>query len=118
MLAAPQDAEDAFQATFLVLVEHSGWFAARNRWQAGCTAWRIGFPVVLAQPRRGGRSTNVKPRQSREHKHLPSEPDRAELRAIVAEELSRLSRPQRLAVVLCDLEELTHEQAAAQLGWP
>ena len=44
--------------------------------------------------------------------------ERAELRAIVVEELNRLSNTQRQAVVLCDMEELTHEQAAAQLGWP
>ena len=38
--------------------------------------------------------------------------------AIVHEELDRLSDLHRQAVVLCDLEELTHEQAAARLGWP
>ena len=46
------------------------------------------------------------------------DPERAELGTIVLEELNRLSDPSRLAVVLCDLEELTHEQAASQLGWP
>ena len=45
-------------------------------------------------------------------------PSKPRLRAIVVDELNRLSNTQRQAVVLCDLEELTHEQAAAQLGWP
>ena len=43
--------------------------------------------------------------------------DRGALR-IVHEELDRLSDLHRQAIVLCDLEALTHEQAAARLGCP
>ena len=38
--------------------------------------------------------------------------------AILHEELVRLPDKYRTAVVLCDLEGLTQEQAARQLGWP
>ena len=38
--------------------------------------------------------------------------------AVLYEELNRLPEPYRLAVLICDLEGLTQEQAARQLGWP
>src|SRR5262249_15613432 len=38
--------------------------------------------------------------------------------AVIHEELNRLPERYRAAVVLCDLEGLTQEQAAHQLGWP
>ena len=41
-----------------------------------------------------------------------------ELAQMLDEELSRLPERLRAAIVLCDMEDLTHEQAAAQLGWP
>ena len=41
-----------------------------------------------------------------------------ELAQMLDEELSRLPERLRSALVLCDMEDLTHEQAAAQLGWP
>ena len=42
------------------------------------------------------------------------EPD---LRSILHEEIERLPERERLPVVLCHLEGITHEQAAARLGW-
>ena len=41
-----------------------------------------------------------------------------ELAQMLDEELSQLPERLRAALVLCDMEDLTHEQAAAQLGWP
>lgn len=38
-------------------------------------------------------------------------------RSILHEEVDRLPELERLAVVLCDLEGRTYEQAAGQLGW-
>ena len=37
---------------------------------------------------------------------------------VVHEEIARLSDNDRAAVVLCDLEGLTHSEAAARLNWP
>src|SRR5208282_5264675 len=42
----------------------------------------------------------------------------AELARLLDEELCRLPERFRAAIVLCDLEDVTHEQAAVRLGWP
>ena len=41
-----------------------------------------------------------------------------DLAAIVHEEIDRLPERFRIPVVLCELEGLTHERAAGNLGWP
>ena len=43
VLADPHDVQDAFQATFLVLVTRPGPFEAETRWRAGSMAWPIGW---------------------------------------------------------------------------
>src|SRR5439155_19536188 len=44
--------------------------------------------------------------------------DRAELQSILAEELGKLPARLQTAVLLCDLEGSSHEEAARRLGWP
>ena len=44
--------------------------------------------------------------------------ERDELCAIVHEEIDRLSDAQRLPILLCALEGLSHEEAAQRLRWP
>jgi RNA polymerase sigma factor (sigma-70 family) len=118
VLADVQDAEDAFQATFMVLVQH----ARSVRRQDSLASWLYGVAYRVACC---ARSAAARRRRHEYHAVLDrppqvhqSEPQRKELRAIIAEELNRLSVSHRMAVVLCDLEDLTHEQAAARLGWP
>jgi hypothetical protein len=43
---------------------------------------------------------------------------RDELRAVIDEEVDRLGDAQRLPVVLCCLEGLSHEAAAHRIDWP
>ena len=118
VLTDPHQTEDAFQATFLVLVQH----ARSVRRDSSVASWLYGVAYRVAC---GSRSAEAR-RRRHEHRVFAErgqaasriDPERAELGSIVLEELNRLSDPYRLAVVLCDLEELTHEQAAARLGWP
>ena len=47
-----------------------------------------------------------------------SEVDRRDLRRVIDDELNRLPEKYRAPVVLCDLEGLTHSEAARRLGLP
>jgi RNA polymerase sigma factor (sigma-70 family) len=109
------DAEDAFQATFLVLVRK----AADVPGQAVAN-WLYG---VARQTAVRLRSTTAK-RQRREAQvvNMP-EPTVAEARdtdwqCVLDEELSRLPDHYRSVLVLCDLEGLTRAEAARQLAIP
>jgi RNA polymerase sigma factor (sigma-70 family) len=120
VLRNAQDAEDAAQATFLVLARK----AATIRRADTLAAWlhRTGHNLAL-KCRRADTC-----RREREHRRLrgtgaPSQPDpleelsARELLAIVDEELQRLPEVYRLPLILCFLEGRTQEDAARQLGW-
>jgi RNA polymerase sigma factor (sigma-70 family) len=113
VLGDPHDAEDAFQATFLILVQKPG--AVRRR--DALAGWLYGVAVRVAAhsrvqaARRRAVETACGPK-------AVAMPARDEPRHEVWEEVDRLPERYRLAVVLCYLEGLTHEQAATRLGWP
>ena len=121
MLADPQDVEDAFQATFLVLVRKAR--ALRPHDAVGHWLHGVAYRVALR-----ARSETTR-RRSRERTVASIEdlapavggerlgPD-FELRPLLDEELRRLPATYRAAVVLCYLDGQTHEEAARQLGWP
>src|SRR5262245_13223989 len=108
-----QDAEDAFQATFLVLVRRAGSLRSPEtiaNWLHG-VASRTSREARGAAARRRAKEAAVPPRAG------PPEDPLAELRPILDEELGRLSERYRVAVVLCDLEGKSRKEVAAQLGW-
>jgi RNA polymerase sigma factor (sigma-70 family) len=114
ILTDPRDAEDAFQATFLILARKAGSVRVGNslgRWLYGVSR------RVASRVRAGGRE--------RDFETLGDVPDaaearadRLELRSVIDEELGRLPAKYRDPIVLCYLEGRTHEGAARQLGWP
>ncbi|HEX4608288.1 MAG TPA: sigma-70 family RNA polymerase sigma factor [Urbifossiella sp.] len=110
------DAEDAFQATFLVLARKPG----AVRWEsAGGWLYRVAVTAALkrkAAGRRGPTGDAADPPDR--HPGPADDLARAELAAVVHEELARLPDRYRLPVVLCDLEGETQPAAAARLGWP
>ncbi len=117
VLGCLQDAEDAFQATFLVLARKAG--SIRDPHLLG--NWLYGVASRIARKARAG----VSKRQMHE-KQLPLVPSLQAAPAVLDEglspaldeELSRLPEKYRAAVVLCYLEGKTNEEAARLLRWP
>jgi RNA polymerase sigma factor (sigma-70 family) len=116
VLRNEQDAEDAFQATFLVLARKAHTLRSKEsvgNWLYG-VACRTALKARTAAARRSRREAA---------KSIPSVTEPlAELtvdegQAIVDQELARLPEKFRAPLVLCCLEGLTRDEAARELGW-
>jgi RNA polymerase sigma-70 factor (ECF subfamily) len=117
ILRDPHDAEDAFQATFLVFVRRVGSVTSRGRvanWLYGVAA-RTARKARATAARRRGRERQVPDAPEPE---APAAPDPSDLPARLDQELSRLPAKYRAAIVLCDLEGKTRQEAARELGCP
>jgi RNA polymerase sigma factor (sigma-70 family) len=116
VLTDSADAEDVFQATFLVLARK----AASIRKRGSVASWLYGVAYRLARRLR----TELARRRVREREaaivNAAASPDEAwrELWPAVDEELNRLPEKYRVPLLLCYLEGKTHEEAARLLGWP
>jgi RNA polymerase sigma factor (sigma-70 family) len=111
------DVEDAFQATFLILVRKAGTLRDRQRlgpWLYG-VAHRVATRArVQAARRRSRERSGAEPaavESSRDAEHR-------ELLAVLDDEINRLPEKYQAVIVLCDLEARTQEEAASQLGCP
>lgn len=118
VLRHQQDAEDAFQATFVVLARRAESIQPRERvanWLYG-VAYRTSLKA----------SASVRKRRSREHQvtsfpepaAVEAEPIWHDLQTLLDRELASLPDKYRVPIVLCDLEGQSYQQAARQLGWP
>jgi RNA polymerase sigma factor (sigma-70 family) len=117
VLGDVHDAEDAFQATFVVLARRAG--SLRGPAQLGPWLYSVAQRVAWKARARAA----ARHRRQRELTDMPhAEPldDRTwhELRPVLDEEIGRLPEKYRAAVILCYLQGKTHEQAAQELGWP
>ncbi len=118
VLTDSHQAEDAFQATFLVLVQQAGSVRHKDSvasWLYG-VAYRVASCARSAESRRRKHEDRYAVRQERVAR--TSRCESAELALLLDEELNRLPDRFRTPIVLCDLEDVTHEQAAVRLGWP
>ena len=113
-------AEDAFQATFLVLIRRSNSFDLRGRDSLGPWLYGVAYPdrhqgsaTRRAQTRAGAPVSRVPATKA---SAPPAEID--DLRSLLHEEVSRLPAIYRDPVVLCYFEGRTHDEAAAALHWP
>jgi RNA polymerase sigma factor (sigma-70 family) len=108
------DAEDAFQATFLVLVRRGESVWPRN--MVGNFLYGVALRTAQQARRAAAR------RRAKEACAAPPPGPKADpwdgLREALDRELSRLPDPYRAPLVLCDLEGKTRSEAARLLGWP
>ncbi len=109
-------AEDAFQATFLVLVKKAGTLRDRDL----LTNWLYGVALRVASKERarGARRRLVERRAAELSVDPEGESDRVELRSIIDEEIRRLPERYRVPLVLCHVEGLRHDEVAQRLGCP
>lgn len=118
ILGHQPDAEDACQATFLVLVRKANTLS-RPAQVAGwlhAVALRVSRKARMLRAKRMGREVAmvdvpapITPESSEEYR---------DLRPYLDEELDKLPEKYRVPIVLCELEGLTLQQAASVLGWP
>src|SRR6266446_3574000 len=116
LLGSSADVDDAFQATFLLLVRK----AATIRKADSVASWLYGVAYRVARGMRNG----VARRQAMERKAVQRAPDDPgmlaawrEVCVLLDEELQRLPEKYRAPLLLCYLEGLTRDEAARQLGW-
>jgi RNA polymerase sigma factor (sigma-70 family) len=117
VLPSHHDAEDAFQATFLVLLRKAATIVPRE--MVGNWLYGVAHQTALK-----ARATRAKQR-TREKQVMtlpePAAPDAGlwnDLRPILDEEIRRLPERYRAVLVLCELEGRTGREAARQLGIP
>jgi RNA polymerase sigma factor (sigma-70 family) len=111
-------AEDAFQATFLILVRKAGSIRSGDSvasWLHG-VATRVSLDARASSRRRQRHEGQYDGRRPIEA--VGGDLDRRDLEAILGEELQRLPERYRAPVVLCYFEGLSHEEAALRLGRP
>ena len=115
VLNNPHDSQDAFQATFLVLVKK-----ARGLWvRDSLGPWLHQVALRTASCARSSAARRV--RHERRASQLRKEGFTVvddDLGRVLHEEIDRLPERFRAPVILCDLQGRSHEQAARHLGWP
>ncbi len=113
----PHDAEDAFQATFLVLVTKGGTIRGRDALAGWLhrVAHRVAIQANAASARRRTLERRVGQMAVASSTNEPETSD--DWLPALHEEIARLPEKYRLAIVHCDLEGMTQAQAAGQLRW-
>jgi RNA polymerase sigma factor (sigma-70 family) len=117
VLGRLHDAEDAFQATFLVLARKAPSLRARElvgNWLYGA-AYRTAMQARSTIARRQVREKQV---EDMPDPQVEPEPDWRELLPLLDRELHGLPDKYRVPVVLCDLEGRSRKEVARLLGLP
>jgi RNA polymerase sigma factor (sigma-70 family) len=119
ILGANPDAEDAFQAAFLILARKA---SSLRRAEAlpgwlHCVARRAALKARAQVKGRFSSDSLLDDTLTDPHPDPLTRLTARELLDVVDEEVQHLPSPQRSAVVLCCLEGQTREEAARQLGW-
>jgi RNA polymerase sigma factor (sigma-70 family) len=116
LLPNVHDAEDAFQATFLVLVRRAASIEPKDavgNWLYG-VAYRTALDARSLTAKRRAKEGQLRNMA----RPSPSTDHWSDLKQVLDEELSRLKDGHRMVIVLCDLEGRTKKEAANQLHVP
>jgi RNA polymerase sigma factor (sigma-70 family) len=115
VLGNPQDAEDAFQATFLVLARKAATLRAQET--IGTWLYEVAYRLAQEARRKSFRQRVREKKASRpSHSDQLSEITARELVEVLDEELNRLAEKYRAPLVLCCLEGRSGDEAARQLA--
>ena len=116
VLRDAHEAQDAFQATFLVLVRRAGSLWVRD--SLGPWLHQVAYRTASCARSAAARRRRHERRAAELTARPADDGDRDDLEGVIHEEVGRLPERYRAAVVLCLLEGLTPEQAARHLGCP
>jgi RNA polymerase sigma factor (sigma-70 family) len=112
-----QDAEDCFQAAFLVLARKAGTLQK----DASLGAWlhRVAYRLALRSKATAARRQTEEGRAAAMNPvSCEREESWQELRKLIDQELEHLPQIYRVPLVLCYLEGKSNAEAAKELGWP
>jgi RNA polymerase sigma factor (sigma-70 family) len=109
-------AEDAFQATFLILALEAG----SIRGQDSLPSWlySVAYNVAATARSSGARRRSHELKAGQARSIAFTEDARDDFGPVIYDELNRIPERYRAVIVLCYLDGLTQHQAAQQLGWP
>jgi RNA polymerase sigma factor (sigma-70 family) len=117
VLREEHEAEDAFQATFLVFARKANSVGSGE--SVGSWLYKVAYRVALRL-----RSAAQKRPTQGEHPEEPATPEQSDeavwrdLRPVLDDEIARLPEKYRAPFVLCYLQGRTNEEAALELGCP
>jgi len=123
VLGHGQDAEDAFQATFLLLARRTGQLLCEAAGALSLGGWlhRVAYRTALnataqltRRKNRERQAANMPP----QHAGPEAEADWNEVRPILDAELDALPEEPRRLLIACYLQSKTHAEAATELGVP
>jgi RNA polymerase sigma factor (sigma-70 family) len=113
MLRDPNDVDDAFQATFLILIKK----ASKLRQPERLGPWLYGVAYRVARRLRTRPPTSDLPENLAGPRLACPVEDNESVEAL-HDEIQRLPEKYRVPIVLCCIEGLSHADAASRLGWP
>jgi RNA polymerase sigma factor (sigma-70 family) len=115
-LLGPEEAEDVFQATFLLLARKAP--TIRKRESVGCWLHGVAHHLALKARAREARRRTHERRAGQMRKPATAESAWRELQEVLDQALQGLPEHHRAVLLLCYLEGKTQEEAARQLGCP
>jgi RNA polymerase sigma factor (sigma-70 family) len=115
VLRDEHESQDAFQATFLVLAGLAGSLWVRD--SLGPWLYRVARRAAVRAKRASDRRQAAEQRAAELAVRSAVDPGPDDL-GVLYEEIDRLPGRYRVPIVLCDVEDHSHEEAARHLGWP